>query len=225
MSLFELRNITRTYEVKPPLEVLRGVDLRVDPGERIAIIGRSGAGKSTLLNIMGILDAPTSGEYLLNSQHVEKMSERERDSVRARTLGFIFQDFHVLPHRTVTENLELKLAISSIPTPERAKLVSEALELVDLTSRRHSPTRLLSGGEKQRLAIARAVITAPQVILADEPTGNLDHANANAVLELFNKQAQKDVAIVVITHDPRMSTWADRVLTLDEGKLHEDTSL
>lgn len=221
MSLIELTQITKTYEVTPPVPVLHGVDFAVDPGERVSIIGRSGAGKSTLLNILGLLDVPSSGQYLLDGHHVENLPDRKRDQFRARTLGFVFQDFHVLGHRSVAENLELKLSISAVTHDQRAEMINNVLTAVGLSERACSPARLLSGGEKQRLAIARAMITNPQIILADEPTGNLDEDNTGAVLELFDREAAQGVAVVVITHDDRLSTWADRVLILDGGTLHE----
>lgn len=225
MTLIELHNITKSYEVTPPISVLRGIDLSVQPGEKISIIGRSGAGKSTLLNILGLLDAPSDGDYLLNGVHAENLTDRERDTYRALSLGFIFQDFHVLGHRSVYDNLDLKLAIAAVPPSKRQEKIKATLEDVGLSDRCYSLARLLSGGEKQRLAIARAIISSPQLLLADEPTGNLDPLNARAVLDLFDLQAKKGVAVIVITHDERLSAWADRVLILDEGKLHECSHL
>ena len=195
------------------------MNLDVECGERIAIIGYSGAGKSTLLNIIGLLDEPSSGTYELAGKVMKGLSGRRKDRLRAETLGFVFQDYHVLGHRTVTENLELKLAINAMPVEERAAMIDAVLESVGLTERAKALTRLLSGGEKQRLAIARAIISHPQVLLADEPTGNLDEANARVVLDLFDEQAARDVAVVVITHDERISSWADRVVHLRDGRI------
>ena len=219
MSIIHLEEIRKTYAVKPPTEVLKGVNLDVEYGERIAIIGYSGAGKSTLLNIIGLLDEPSSGTYELAGKVMKGLSGRRKDRLRAETLGFVFQDYHVLGHRTVTENLELKLAINAMPVEERAAMIDAVLESVGLTERAKALTRLLSGGEKQRLAIARAIISYPQVLLADEPTGNLDEANARVVLDLFDEQAARDVAVVVITHDERISSWADRVVHLRDGRI------
>lgn len=214
-----MEDIKKTYAVHPPVEVLKGVNLDVSEGERIAIIGQSGAGKSTLLNIIGLLDEASSGIYELAEQRVDTLSSRKRDRIRANTLGFVFQDYHILGHRTVTENLELKLAINSVPLEERASKVNETLESVGLCQRTDSLSRLLSGGEKQRLAIARAIITNPRVLLADEPTGNLDEENARMVLQLFNEQADRNVAVIVITHDERIAAWADRVISLKGGRV------
>lgn len=219
MTVLELKDIRKTYMVKPPVEVLKGVDLTVQAGERVAIVGHSGAGKSTLLNIVGLLDEPSDGSYRLAGEETKSLSARRRDRLRANMLGFVFQDYHVLGHRTVIENLELKLAINSIPLKERKEMVDRVLGQVGLEHRGDSLTRLLSGGEKQRLAIGRAMLTSPQVLLADEPTGNLDEVNANTVLNLFDGQAEGDVAVVVITHDERISNWADRVLHLIDGRI------
>lgn len=221
MTVLELRDICKTYEVKPPLPVLMGVDLDVEAGEKIAIIGHSGAGKSTLLNIIGLLDAPTAGSYRLSGRETEGMRDRDRDALRANVLGFVFQDYHVLGHRTVSENLEIKLAITGLEKHKRQGAMTRILEQVGLQGRAHAPARLLSGGEKQRLAIARAMVTEPQVLLADEPTGNLDEENARTILDLFDVEARRGVAVVVITHDERIHKWADRVLHLADGKLHE----
>lgn len=220
MSIIELRGITKSYDVTPPVPVLHGVDANIFEGERVAIIGRSGADKSTLLNIIGLLDSPTSGEYILGGQHVEKLSDSTRNRYRANDIGFVFQDFHVLGHRTVAENLELKLAINRTPSSVRYSRISDVLANVGLSDRAHTTARLLSGGEKQRLAIARAIISFPSIILADEPTGNLDEENAATVLRLFDDEARKGVAVVVITHDARLAAWADRVFVLEEGRLN-----
>ncbi|MGO1592514.1 ABC transporter ATP-binding protein [Ancrocorticia sp.] len=221
MSVLELTDICKTYMVKPPVEVLKGVNLNAAEGERVAIVGHSGAGKSTLLNIIGLLDVPSSGSLTLAGEAIEGLSGRARDRLRANMLGFVFQDYHVLGHRTVIENLELKLAINSIPLKERKDMVDRVLGQVGLDHRGESLTRLLSGGEKQRLAIGRAMLTDPRVLLADEPTGNLDEQNAGTVLNLFDEQAARGVAVVVITHDERISNWADRVLHLIDGRISQ----
>ncbi|MFI9486980.1 ABC transporter ATP-binding protein [Promicromonospora sp. NPDC052451] len=218
MSALAVRGITKTYPAQPPVEALRGIDLDVEAGERLAIVGRSGAGKSTLLNILGLLDEPTAGSYQLHGEEVGRAGERRRDQLRTDAIGFVFQDSHVLGHRTVRENLGIKLAINRVPTDQRDGRVRSSLERVGLVHRIDAPGRLLSGGEKQRLAIARAIVTQPSVILADEPTGNLDPANSDVVLGLFDEQAQTGVAVVVITHDMRIAAWADRAVTLESGR-------
>jgi len=217
MNLIHMEEIRKTYEVHPPIDVLKGVNLDVSAGERVAIVGHSGAGKSTLLNVIGLLDTPSGGSYELAGEATAAMRARGRDRMRASLIGFVFQDFHVLGHRTVRENLELKLAISSMPLTQRSEAVNSVLDAVGLNHRAEALTRLLSGGEKQRVAIARAIIGSPQVLLADEPTGNLDEANARGVLELFDARAERGVAVVVITHDERIAHWADRELHLVDG--------
>jgi putative ABC transport system ATP-binding protein len=221
MSAVELIGIHRTYPVSPPVDALRGVHLSIDAGERTAILGRSGSGKSTLLNVLGLLDEPTAGSYHLLGQDTSTYSGAARDALRARSIGFVFQESHVLGHRTVAENVWLKLTASGVPRSERAEQVTRVLRRVGLEHREHALGRLLSGGEKQRLAVARAVVTRPQVLLADEPTGNLDDSNAANVLDLFDEQAAAGVAVVVITHDPRTARWADRTTHLIDGTIQE----
>jgi putative ABC transport system ATP-binding protein len=219
VNALTVRGVTKTYPGHPAVQALCGVDLDVDAGERVAILGRSGAGKSTLLNILGLLDRPTAGSYRLLGDEVGSLGERGRDELRTRAIGFVFQEAHVLGHRTVRENLAIKLAINRIPRRDRAHRVRASLERVGLDHRIDAQGRLLSGGEKQRLAIARAISTGPSVLLADEPTGNLDPANSAAVLQLFDGQAAEGVAVVVITHDMHVAAWADRAVTLEAGRL------
>ncbi|SDS04381.1 putative ABC transport system ATP-binding protein [Paraoerskovia marina] len=222
MTVIELAAITRTYAMDPPVEALRGVSLVAHEGESLAIVGRSGSGKSTLLNILGMLDEPTSGVYRLLGRDTQTLSGAARDRFRASSLGFVFQDSHVLGHRTAAENLWLRLALAGVARSQRASLVEEALARVGLSHRSESPGRLLSGGEKQRLAVARAVITRPQVLLADEPTGNLDVENGAAVLDLFAEQAATGVAVLMITHDVHAAAWADHRVELDDGYIRSD---
>ncbi len=219
MSVITIRGVHKTYQVQPPVHALRGVDMDVAAGERVAILGSSGAGKSTLLNVLGLLDTPTSGSYELLGEDTRSLTGGRRDRMRARVLGFVFQEHHILGHRTVTENIELKLSISGVPHAERSTRVRDALDRVGLAHRRGSLGRLLSGGEKQRLAVARAIVTGPRVLLADEPTGNLDEGNAGNVLDLFDEQARAGVAVVIITHDRRIAGWADRTVHLQDGVL------
>ncbi|WHP17997.1 ABC transporter ATP-binding protein [Cellulomonas sp. ES6] len=211
--------LAKTYDASPPVPVLTGVDLAVHHGERVAITGRSGAGKSTLLNLLGLLDEPTAGRLSLLGRETTSLSRRERDTFRAVHLGFVFQDHHVLGRRSCAANVALKLAVLGTDRSGRRQQVAAALERVGLSARAHAEGRLLSGGEKQRLALARAFVSRPAVILADEPTGNLDPDNASSVLDLFDSQAQDGVAVVVITHDDRVARWADRALRLRDGEL------
>lgn len=220
--VLHLADVTKTYLTRPPVTALTGVDLTVPVGERLAIVGRSGSGKSTLLNIVGLLDECTSGQYKLAGEDTSTMSASARNHVRAQRLGFVFQDSHVLGHRTVAENIALKLAITRTPRRDRPGKITEVLDRVGLDHRRAALGRLLSGGERQRVAIARAIVSDPDILLADEPTGNLDAENSAAVLEIFDVLARAGTTIIVITHDLRIAEWADRALTLDNGRLVED---
>ncbi|MGL5867080.1 MAG: ABC transporter ATP-binding protein [Dermatophilaceae bacterium] len=214
-------DITRTFPTVPPTVVLDGVSMGVAAGERVVVFGRSGAGKSTLLNILGLLDRPTAGGYRLLGRDVSTLRGAARDRLRADALGFVFQAHHVIGHRTVAENLDLKLSIVGMPRAERAAQVESVLVDLGLGERMHAAGATLSGGEKQRLAIARAVLTGPAVLLADEPTGNLDDGNTADVLSLFDAQAARGAAVVVITHDRRAAEWADRALSLVGGRVVE----
>lgn len=212
-----LSDVTKTYLTRPPVTALTGVDLTVHAGERLAIVGRSGSGKSTLLNILGLLDESTSGRYEMVGADTSAMSAAARNHLRAERLGFVFQDSHVLGHRTVAENIALKLSITRTPRRARPGQITEVLECVGLGHRRDALGRLLSGGERQRVAIARAIVSDPDILLADEPTGNLDADNSAAVLDIFDALAHAGTTVIVITHDLRIAKWADRALTLDNG--------
>lgn len=214
--LIHLRAITKHFDKPHRIDVLKGINLDVIDGERTVILGRSGAGKSTLLNILGLLDTPSSGTYELDGIDTHTLSSRRRDRLRGEEIGFVFQDYHVLHGRTVRENLELKLAITRENDYEHR--ITTALDMVGLSHRKHSQARLLSGGEKQRLAIARALINNPKLILADEPTGNLDKYNSQRALAIL---AQQDAAIVIITHDDSLVEWADTAYTLADGTLEK----
>ncbi|XBH22936.1 ABC transporter ATP-binding protein [Jonesiaceae bacterium BS-20] len=203
----------------PPVRALKGINFELQMGERVVVLGKSGSGKSTFLNIIGLLDQATTGTVEFLGNDTGALSRRELDQLRADSLGFVFQENHVLGHRTVIENLHVKLGVSSVPTAQWPHRIEQVLEQVGLGHRKHSHARLLSGGEKQRLAVARAIITSPKVVLADEPTGNLDDENASRVLDLFDTQAQLGSAIVIITHDPRMVARVDRALRLEDGRL------
>ncbi|WP_435299113.1 ABC transporter ATP-binding protein [Timonella sp. A28] len=224
MTLLAVLDVHKIYDVNPPIRALSGVNFTVSSGERVVVLGKSGSGKSTFLNIIGLLDHATTGEVSFLGNSISNLSKREIDKLRADSLGFVFQENHVLGHRTVQENLHIKLGVSSIPHSEWPLLIEEVLEHVGLAHRQHSYARLLSGGEKQRLAVARAVITSPQVLLADEPTGNLDDDNAEKVLMLFDEQARKGAAVVIITHDPRLAQRMDRTFYLRDGVLTEQST-
>lgn len=213
--------VTKTYNVVPPVHALLDVNIGIQAGERVVVLGKSGSGKSTFLNIIGLLDKATSGSLYFLGHDVSQLSKRAIDRLRAESLGFVFQENHVLGHRTVAENLHIKLAVSSIPKGQWPEKVDKVLGQVGLSHREHAYARLLSGGEKQRLAVARAIITSPKILLADEPTGNLDDDNANGVLDLFDEQAKIGSAVVIITHDPRLVGRMDRAFNLEGGVLRE----
>lgn len=196
---------------------LRGIDLQVGPGQRVAVTGRSGAGKSTLANVLGLLDEPDAGSYRLLGEQTRGLRASARDALRRESVGFVFQAYHVLGNRTCRDNVHLKLATARVEHRRRSTLIDQALAAVGLSEYADTPARLLSGGEKQRLAIARAVVTTPALLLADEPTGNLDQDTAAQVLALLAGLAADGIAIVVITHDPVTASWADRVVELRDG--------
>ena len=217
--VLEAEALTKVYRGPPMVTALHEASLTIVAGEKISILGPSGAGKSTLLNLIGLLDTATSGSLRLLGDDVGLFRQRDRNRVRATHLGFVFQDNHVLGQRTVTENLVLALAAMRVSTVHRDRLIDDALQKVGLTDRRDSLARLLSGGEKQRLSVARATLGSPSLVLADEPTGNLDDGNAQQVLELFDRQAADGAAVIVITHDQRLSEWSNRSFYLEAGVL------
>ena len=217
----ELVDVWRSYDTDPPVHALRGVGLRVCPGDHLAIVGPSGSGKSTLLNVLGCLDRPTQGTYRLDGIDVATLHDRQLTALRGTRIGFVFQAFHLLAHRTVAENVMLgELYTSGSRSGRRARAL-EALERVGLAHRvDFLPTRL-SGGERQRVAIARALVGEPSLLLADEPTGNLDTKNTDAILALFDGLRDEGLTIVVITHDDHVSQHAQRVVRIVDGELTE----
>lgn len=205
------------------LGILRELDLRVGAGEVIAIVGRSGSGKSTLLNVLGLLDTPTYGTFLLDGRDVSGLKDAERSRLRGDTLGFIFQQFHLMDRRTALENVAEPLLYGPVAEmTTRHERAATLLDQVGLADRAHSMPHLLSGGEQQRVAIARALVRHPRIVLADEPTGALDEATGERVLSLlFDLVRAEGVTMILVTHDPDVAARADRVLTLDHGSLHE----
>lgn len=209
----------RRFDGSPPVDALRSVDLRVGFGDYVSIVGPSGSGKSTLLNVLGLLDRPTSGTYELDSMDVSRLSEAERTAVRGQRIGFVFQAFHLLPHRTVLENVALAQIYNKVPVRERTERARAALERVGLGHRIDFSPTTLSGGERQRVAIARALAGAPAILLGDEPTGNLDSATTRSLLDLFDELHAEGLTLVVITHDPEVSARAARTVTMRDGVL------
>jgi ABC-type lipoprotein export system ATPase subunit len=221
--VIELRGVSRTYGSDPPVEALRHVDLAVYGGEWLSVVGPSGSGKSTLLNILGCLDRPTAGAYLIDGVDVASLSDAERTAVRARSIGFVFQSFHLLPHRTALENVMLAELYAGGERAGRRERALAALERVGMAERRDSlPTRL-SGGEQQRVAIARALLGSPRLLLCDEPTGNLDSASTESLLLLFDALGRQGLTLVVVTHDEQVAARARRVVRIVDGRLGEVT--
>jgi len=218
--VIELKEIERVFEVGgEEVHALAGISELIESGEHVAIMGSSGAGKSTLLNILGCLDRPTSGSYILDGRDVARLSEAELTAVRRHKIGFVFQSFHLVPRLTAAANVELPMLFAGLRKSERREKVARALEAVGLAARAgHRPDQL-SGGERQRVAIARAIVLGPKILLADEPTGNLDSRSGTAVLELLEKMRGEGLTLVVVTHDPNVARRADRVLTLRDGKI------
>lgn len=207
--------------VYPGAEALAvdSLDLDIDDGEFVVLVGPSGSGKSTLLNILGLLDSPTTGRYLLDGIDTTTISHRRRARLRAARLGFVFQAFHLLPHLTVAENVSLGGLYLGLPARERARRADRLLDRVGLGHRRRARPRTLSGGERQRVAIARSLVAGPSVLLADEPTGNLDSVSADAVLSLFSELHAEGVTVAVITHDPGVAARAHRRVRIVDGQV------
>lgn len=217
----DLVDLTRTFP--GPVHALRNVNLQVDPGDYLSIIGPSGSGKSTLLHILGLLDRPTSGEYRLDGMATGSASEADRSALRGGRIGFVFQSFHLLPHRTVLDNVLLATLYSGVPRAEREDRARAALDRVGLGHRLDFTPTTLSGGERQRVAIARAVVANPKLLLADEPTGNLDTTNSAGIMDLFDELHRDGLTLVVITHDLAVSARASRRVRITDGMLQELT--
>ncbi|MGB6986294.1 MAG: ABC transporter ATP-binding protein [Candidatus Aquilonibacter sp.] len=224
--LLKLHGINKTYQTdEVETRALRDIDLAIERGEYVSIEGPSGCGKSTLLSIIGLLDAPTSGEYVLNERMVGSLSASERASIRNREIGFIFQNFNLIGDLTVEENVDLPLTYRGVSKAERRRRVGEVLERVNVAHRaRHYPAQL-SGGQQQRVAVARALAGNPSVLLADEPTGNLDSAHGEAVMELLAELHAGGSTIVMVTHDRRFATYAKRTIGLLDGCLADSPRL
>ena len=216
-----LQKIFRSEEVET--WALNNVSLEVKKGEFVAVMGPSGCGKSTLLNILGLLDSPTGGQYFLDGTDVSKFNERQRNALRKGVLGFVFQSFNLIDELTVYENIELPLLYMGVPTDERKKRVEEAMERMAITHRRKHFPQQLSGGQQQRTAIARAVVSRPKLILADEPTGNLDSKNGLEVMQLLSELHQDGTTIVMVTHSQRDAGYAQRIINLFDGQIITET--
>ncbi len=224
-NVIELRDVHKVYTVgEEEVHALRGVSFEVKDGEFVSIMGPSGSGKSTCMNMIGCLDRPSSGEVIIGGRSIKEMSERELAILRNKTVGFVFQQYHLLANLNVLENVMLPLRYQGIPRGQRKELAEIALEQVSLSNRlKHLPNEL-SGGQKQRVAIARAMVTQPSIILADEPTGALDSSTGKTVLELFRKiNEQKGTTIVIVTHDPGIGASVPRCIRILDGRIEGDT--
>ncbi len=221
--MIELKDIAKTYckPGEPPVKALDGVSLRIDAGEFVAILGPSGSGKSTLMNVIGLLDRPDSGEYRLDGKPMSSIGGRELAGIRNRVIGFVFQSYHLLPRTTAIENVQLPLLYSS--RTDHARRSEAALEAVGLSDRRNHYASELSGGQQQRVAIARAIVNEPSVLLADEPTGNLDAAAARDIVDLFKAQSRRGTTVVLITHDEAVAREARRVVRIRAGTVESDS--
>src|SRR5438094_7649919 len=222
-SLITLENVTKIfYTDEVETHALSGIHLEIREGEYVSMAGPSGCGKSTLLSIIGLLDSPTDGTYVLNSKAVQGLDFSERARIRNQEIGFIFQSFNLIGDLNVYENVELPLTYRSMSSAERKRRVQEALEKVGMAHRmRHYPSQL-SGGQQQRVAVARALCGQPAILLADEPTGNLDSRNGEAVMELLRELHREGATICMVTHDPRYARYADRTIHLFDGKVVDD---
>ena len=222
--MIQIENLGKTFRTEEVETIaLQGINLRIDDGEFVAIMGPSGCGKSTLLNIIGLLDNPSEGSYLLNGQEVARLTEDERTGLRRGTIGFVFQSFNLIDEMTVYENVELPLIYAGVPAKERRERVEALLDRMKMSHRAKHYPQQLSGGQQQRVAIARAVVTRPQLILADEPTGNLDSTHGKEVIGLLAELNQEGTTIVMVTHNSHDAASARRIIHLFDGHIVTET--
>ena len=223
MSLIETRDLWKTYRMgSEQIHALQGVSMQIERGEYVAIMGPSGSGKSTLMNLIGCLDTPSQGSYLLNGHQVREMEDNELARIRNEEIGFVFQTFNLLPRATALHNVELPLVYGGVPGPTRRVRALEALNRVELSDRvTHKPSEL-SGGQRQRVAIARALVNNPSILLADEPTGNLDSKTGQEIMTLFERLHATGNTIVLITHEPEVAKFAHRAIHLRDGQIEQD---
>jgi putative ABC transport system ATP-binding protein len=222
--MIELRDVSRIFTVGgQEVRAMDHVSLDIQPGEYLSIMGPSGSGKSTLLNIIGLLDTPNSGTYLLEGRDVTSLGDQQLAEVRSRKIGFIFQFFHLIPRLTALQNIELPLLLAGVTRKERARISSRLVEDFGLKGRHHHRPDELSGGQRQRVAIARAVINQPAVLLADEPTGNLDRTSGAEIIDLMEQLNKNGQTLVVVTHDPEIGERAGRCIRVVDGRIASDT--
>ncbi|GAB4341596.1 MAG: ABC transporter ATP-binding protein [Calditrichia bacterium] len=225
MSL-EVVDLVKIYHLGgEEIRALDGVSLRIETNEYVAIMGPSGSGKSTMMNVLGCLDVPTSGQYILEGHDVSRLKDDELAEIRNQKIGFVFQTFNLIPRANVYHNVELPLIYSGLPASERKKRVLSAIEKVGLSDRiQHKPNEL-SGGQRQRVAIARALVNNPAIILADEPTGNLDTRTGEEIMEIFDQLHAAGNTIILVTHEPDIAEHADRIIRLRDGRVESDTAV
>ena len=221
--MINLENLCRHFEVgNQVVRALDEVDLVINKKEYVSIMGVSGSGKSTLLNILGLLDTPTSGDYVLSGINTSKMNDDEMAHIRSTKIGFVFQSFHLIPRLTAAENVEMPMVLSGLNPKERQEKVDNALARVSLTDRSDHRPEQLSGGQRQRVAIARSIVMEPDVLLADEPTGNLDSSSSKEIIKLIEELNQGGLTLIVVTHDKEMGRRSDRLIELLDGKIIND---
>lgn len=221
--MIEIKDITKVYQMgQVEVRALRGISLGIEKGEFVSIMGPSGSGKSTLMSVLGCLDAPTDGTYTLNGEDVRGLSERDLAHIRNKDIGFVFQGFNLLARTSARRQVELPLVYAGISAGERRRMAQEALETVGLGDRQSHKPEELSGGEQQRVAIARALATKPSIILADEPTGNLDSRTGNEILRLFQQLNEEGITVIFVTHDSETAEYSRRVIHIRDGLLERD---
>jgi putative ABC transport system ATP-binding protein len=223
MSLIETRDLWKTYVMgSEEIHALRGVSISIQRGEYVAIMGPSGSGKSTLMNLIGCLDTPSQGTYLLNDKHVSEMNDNELARIRNEEIGFVFQTFNLLPRASALQNVELPLVYAGVPAKDRRERARTALEKVELGQRMSHKPNELSGGQRQRVAIARALVNNPSILLADEPTGNLDSKTGVEIMALFARLHEGGNTIVLVTHEPEVAAYAHRAIHIKDGQVEKD---
>ena len=221
--MIQLKNLSREFQVgNQVVHALNAVDLVISEGEYISIMGVSGCGKTTLLNILGLLDTPSSGDYVLSGIDTSEMNDDEMAHIRSTKIGFVFQSFHLIPRLTAAENIEIPMILAGISRDERAAKVAKALSRVNLSDRSDHRPEQLSGGQRQRVAIARSIVMEPKVLLADEPTGNLDSTSGSEIIDLIEELNQGGLTLIVVTHDKEISRRSDRIVELLDGKIITD---
>ncbi|AMD85729.1 putative ABC transport system ATP-binding protein [Capnocytophaga haemolytica] len=225
MSLLEIKDIKRDFKLgNEILHVLKGINLSIEKGEYVALMGPSGSGKSTLMNILGCLDTPTSGQYILNGKDVSKMSDSELADIRNREIGFVFQTFNLMPRTTALDNVALPMVYAGVNKEKRRERAREVLQMVGLEDRMlHKPNEL-SGGQRQRVAVARALVNHPSIILADEPTGNLDSKTSYEIMNLFDSIYNAGNTVILVTHEEDIAHYAKRIIRLKDGMIESDDS-